>query len=111
MRQFVGGGVGDRPPLSVAPNVTFHGEKPYRELPALRARFDVEIIPFRLTSLTHAVDPVKLYEAAAAGRPVVATPMRSLFPLADRGLVRLAAAAPPLPPPTEKAAAANPPAP
>jgi GT2 family glycosyltransferase len=93
--EIVGGWEGDREARpSAPPNVAFHGEKLYRELPALRAGFDVEIIPFRLTSLTHAVDPVKLYEAAAAGRPIVATPMRSLLPLADRGLVRLAAAAP-----------------
>ena len=57
----------------------------------LRARFDVEIIPFRLSGLTHATDPVKLYEAAAAGRTVVATPMESLEPLARQGVVRLAA--------------------
>ena len=74
-------------------NVTLHGERPHAELPALRARFDVEIIPFRLSELTHAVDPVKLYEAAAAGRPVVATRLEALAPLAARGLVRLAATA------------------
>lgn len=71
-------------------NLTFHGERPYREMPDFRRRFDVEIIPFRLSALTHATDPVKLYEAAAAGRTVVATPMQSLEPLARRGLVRLA---------------------
>ncbi|MFN2386929.1 MAG: glycosyltransferase [Thermoanaerobaculia bacterium] len=87
----VGGYEGDRPPeLLEAQNVELHGEVPHRDLPSLRARFDVEIIPFRLTALTHAVDPVKLYEAAAAGRPVVATRMRALQPLADRGLARLA---------------------
>jgi glycosyltransferase involved in cell wall biosynthesis len=74
-------------------NVVFHGERPHREMPALRGQFDVEIIPFRLSPLTHATDPVKLYEAAAAGRPTVATPMQSLSPFARRGLVRLAATA------------------
>ncbi|HEX4441213.1 MAG TPA: glycosyltransferase, partial [Thermoanaerobaculia bacterium] len=72
-------------------NVVFFGERPHREMPERRSRFDVEIIPFRLSPLTHATDPVKLYEAAAAGRAVVATPMESLEPLAKRGLVRLAA--------------------
>ena len=74
-------------------NVTFHGERPFAEMPALRSRFDVEIIPFRLSPLTHATDPVKLYEAAAAGRAVVATPMESLRSFARRGVVRLAATA------------------
>ena len=73
------------------PNVVFHGERPYAEMPGFRSRFDVEIMPFRLSPLTHATDPVKLYEAAAAGRTIVSTPMRSLEPFARRGLVRLAA--------------------
>jgi GT2 family glycosyltransferase len=90
--EIVGGIEGNR--VSFArelPNVVFHGERPYSELAALRSRFAVEIIPFRLSKLTDAVDPVKLYEAAAAGRPLVATPMQSLLPHAGRGLVRLAA--------------------
>jgi glycosyltransferase involved in cell wall biosynthesis len=72
------------------PNVVFHGERPHSEVPALRGRFDVEIIPFRLSPLTHATDPVKLYEAAASGRAVVATPLESLEPFARSGLARLA---------------------
>jgi len=92
--EIVGGFEGERASLAKLSNVLLHGEKPHPELPALRGRFDVEIIPFRLTPLTHAVDPVKLYEAAAAGRPVVATPMRALSALADRGLLRTAATAP-----------------
>jgi glycosyltransferase involved in cell wall biosynthesis len=74
-------------------NLVFRGERPHREMPGFHARFDVEIIPFRLSALTHATDPVKLYEAAAAGRGVVATPMQSLETFARRGLVRLAATA------------------
>jgi GT2 family glycosyltransferase len=87
--EIVGGLEGGRRPAS-AKNVVLHGERPHAELPALRARFDVEIIPFRTSGLTDAVNPVKLYEAAAAGRPVVATPMRSLFSLANQGIARLA---------------------
>src|SRR5262249_53047231 len=85
----VGGGVAG------GAKVVLQGERPYREMPEFRRRFDVEIIPFRLSELTHATDPVKLYEAAAAGRAVVATPMRSLEPLARQGLgiVRLGASA------------------
>jgi O-antigen biosynthesis protein len=74
-------------------NLVFRGERPYREMPAYHARFDAEMIPFRLSPLTHATDPVKLYEAAAAGRGVVATPMESLRPFARHGLVRLAGTA------------------
>jgi hypothetical protein len=88
--EIVGGLEGIAIEVPRLPNLAFRGERPHREMPAYHARFDVEIIPFRLSALTHATDPVKLYEAAAAGRNVVATPMEALEPLARRGLVRLA---------------------
>lgn len=91
--EIVGGLEGASRAAPRLPNLVFHGERPHREMPAFRARCDVEIIPFRLSALTHATDPVKLYEAAAAGRTVVATPMRSLEPFARRGVVLLAATA------------------
>jgi glycosyltransferase involved in cell wall biosynthesis len=89
--EIVGGFENAAAPPPRLPNVVFQGERPHREVPELRSRFDVEIIPFRLSPLTHATDPVKLYEAAASGRPVVATPLESLEAFARRGLVRLAA--------------------
>ncbi len=91
--EIVGGREGDAGTLPPRANVVFHGERPHAEMPAFRSRFHVEIIPFRLSPLTHATDPVKLYEAAASGRPVVATPMDSLRAIARRGVVRLAATA------------------
>ncbi len=107
--EIVGGTEGDRVPFGERlPNVLFHGERPHAELPALRAGFDVEIIPFRLSALTHAVDPVKLYEAAAAGRPVVATPLEGLAPFARSGLVSVGATAEELARAIEEAAAAGP---
>ena len=89
-------------------NVVFLGERPFREMPEVRSRFDVEVIPFRLTALTHATDPVKLYEALAGGRGVVATRMLALAPLEVRGLVRLAGSAPELVSELEAAASAGP---
>lgn len=89
--EIVGAVEGRRPsPARFPENVVFAGERPYSEMTAVRARFDVEIIPFRLSALTHATDPVKLYEALAAGRGVVATPMRALASLMGRDLVRFA---------------------
>lgn len=82
-----------RAALGDLPNVLLRGERPYGELPSLLETFDVVAIPMRLTPLTRVVDPVKLYEAAAAGRPVVSVPLEPLEPLAARGLVRLAATA------------------
>jgi len=88
--EIVGGLEGGSAGLAPAPNLVLHGERPHAEVSGFLSRFDVEIIPFRLTPLTHATDPVKVYEAAAAGVPIVATPMESLQPLARQGVVRFA---------------------
>jgi len=60
------------------PNVHLLGEKPYELMPAYLADFDVCIIPFRITPLTRATDPVKIYEYFSQGKPVVATPLPEL---------------------------------
>ena len=89
--EIAGGLEGRRPsPARFPENVVFTGEHPYSDMPGIRARFDAEVIPFRLSALTHATDPVKLYEALAAGRGVVATPMRALASFEKRGLVHFA---------------------
>lgn len=72
-----------------APNVHLIGRRPYSDLPALLAAFDVCVIPFRATRLTAAVSPVKLYEYLAAGKPVVSTPLPEVLPFT--GLVDVAA--------------------
>jgi glycosyltransferase involved in cell wall biosynthesis len=68
-------------PLRTFPNVTFFGEVCYDELPRLVSFFDVGIIPFRVTPLTEATNPVKVYEMLAAGLPVVAVDLPELRPL------------------------------
>jgi glycosyltransferase involved in cell wall biosynthesis len=62
-----------------APNIYLLGPKPYRELPSYLADFDVCIIPFVVNALTNSVDPVKLYEYASAGKPIVSTPFTSVL--------------------------------
>ena len=56
-----------------APNLHWIGARPYAEIPAILGAFRVGLIPFRRTPLTEAVNPVKLYEYAAAGIPTVTT--------------------------------------
>lgn len=56
-------------------NVCLLGPKPYRELPAYLRYFSVCLIPFRINSLTNSVNPIKLFEYLAAGKPVVSTPI------------------------------------
>lgn len=65
-------------------NIEFVGEVPYERVPAQLARFDVCIIPFKITELIKATNPVKVYEYLAAGRPVVATPIPELIVLGDK---------------------------
>jgi GT2 family glycosyltransferase/glycosyltransferase involved in cell wall biosynthesis len=60
------------------PNVIFLGEKPYAELTHYLYAFDVCLIPFKLTDLTRATNPVKVYEYLCAGKPVVATDLPEL---------------------------------
>jgi glycosyltransferase involved in cell wall biosynthesis len=74
--------VGPAPPETAAqveraardlPNLHWMGPKPYDEIPSIVRAFRVGLIPFRRTPLTEAVNPVKLYEYAAAGVPCVTT--------------------------------------
>ncbi|HEU4386489.1 MAG TPA: glycosyltransferase, partial [Blastocatellia bacterium] len=78
---FVGDSFGvDLSHLERLSNVHFTGRKPYAELPAYLHRFDVAVIPFRLTPLTLATNPVKFYEYLSAGKPVVAVDLPELQP-------------------------------
>jgi len=54
------------------PNFTGIGS-PYEDVPLIMSNFDVAIIPFKITPLTKAVNPVKIYEYSAAGKAVVST--------------------------------------
>jgi glycosyltransferase involved in cell wall biosynthesis len=56
-------------------NVYFLGARPYERLYEYLAAFDVLLIPFLVTDLTRAVNPIKLYEYCATGKPIVATPI------------------------------------
>jgi glycosyltransferase involved in cell wall biosynthesis len=59
--------------LEAMPNVTFLGFKPTRELPLYLHAFDVCLIPFLDNAFNRECDPLKFYEYAAMGKPVVAT--------------------------------------
>lgn len=53
------------------PNVGFLGERPYERLGAYCAAMDVCIVPLVADGLRRLADPNKIYEYAAAGRPIV----------------------------------------
>lgn len=71
------------------PNVHLLGPRPYRDLPAYLAAFDLCLNPFRVNRLTASVNPIKVYEYLAAGREVVSTALPELDAL--RGVIHLAA--------------------
>ncbi|MFM9726349.1 glycosyltransferase, partial [Streptomyces scabiei] len=54
-------------------NVDLMGPRPYRDVPAYICNADVLIVPHRVDGFTESLDPIKLYEYRAAGRPVVST--------------------------------------
>ncbi len=57
--------------LGKIPNIKFIGEVSYNELPSYLHSFDVCILPFKITPLTLATNPVKAYEYLSAGKPIV----------------------------------------
>jgi len=59
--------------LTRYPNVHFLGSKPFTELPDYCRAFDVGIVPFPISELTLAANPLKAREYLAAGLPVVST--------------------------------------
>lgn len=78
----------DLKPLQGVENIHLLGEKPYTEIPGYLSHFDVGIIPFKRTPLTHATNPVKMYEYLSAGKPIVATRLDEITHYID--YVRLA---------------------
>jgi GT2 family glycosyltransferase len=70
----------DLAPLAALPNVRLLGQRPYEEMPRLLWHFDACIIPFEVSAVTHAVNPVKLYEYLWSGKPVVAPRLEELLP-------------------------------
>jgi glycosyltransferase involved in cell wall biosynthesis len=64
--------------LGELPNVHLLGAKRSDELMRYPRHFDVCMMPYRITSYTNCIYPLKLHEYLASGRPVVGTPIRTL---------------------------------
>lgn len=76
--------------LRAMPNIRLLGQRPYADLPAYAAAFDVALVPFVRNELTAAVNPIKLREYLCAGLPVVATALPEIVLLSDRPQLRVA---------------------
>lgn len=64
--------------LGELPNVRFTGRVNREAGAAAVTRYDVLLIPFVVNDAMHAVNPLKLWEYFAAGRPVVSSPMDAI---------------------------------
>lgn len=63
--------------------VRLFGEVPYAELSKIAGSWRAGLIPFKINELTLATNPVKLYEYASLGIPVVSTPLPEVVRAAD----------------------------
>ncbi len=86
-------------PLRNAANIRLTGPLPYAEAAIAVAQGDVCILPHKTDELTRTLDPIKLYDYLATGRPVVSTDVamhpeiRPLIRIADAPDAFVAAAA------------------
>lgn len=64
---------GDRQQLERLPNVVLTGPKPYADIPDYMRAFDVCITPHVVTPFTESLNPLKLWEYLAVGKPIVST--------------------------------------
>jgi glycosyltransferase involved in cell wall biosynthesis len=65
------------------PRIRVLGPRPYERVPGYMQAFDCCTIPFVVNRLTEAINPIKLREYLAAGRPVVATPLPEIRAYSD----------------------------
>lgn len=77
--------------LPQAPNIHYHGQKLYADLPGYIAHWDVAIMPFAMNESTRFISPTKTPEYLAAGKPVVSTPILDVIrEYGAAGLVQIA---------------------
>jgi teichuronic acid biosynthesis glycosyltransferase TuaH len=69
--------------LPVRKNIHYLGKKDYNVIPQYCNCFNVCLIPFRPGEFADMINPVKLYEYFALGKPVVASRMKELMPLSE----------------------------
>ena len=62
-----------RAPLQRFPNLVLTGAVPYSQIPDVMRTFNVCITPHLETDFTQSLNPIKLWEYLAAGKPIVAT--------------------------------------
>ena len=79
------GPVVDRDPgeFSDVPNLRFLGAVPYSDLPGHVCHFDLCILPYVVDDTTQNINPLKLKEYLATGKPVITSPLPETIRLAQ----------------------------
>lgn len=70
--------------LAGQPGIRMFGRRSHEQIPAYLQHADVLVVPHKVDDFTDSLDPLKLYEYQAAGRPIAATPVSGFVEL--RGL-------------------------
>ncbi len=65
----------ERQMLESTGRVAIAGVVPYQQLPHYMRAFDVCIVPHCVTPFTESLNPIKLWEYLASGKPIVSTPV------------------------------------
>ncbi len=74
--------------LAKKSNIRFLGPVSYQRLPEILHCFDVALIPHKIDTFTHSMNPLKMYEYLAVGKPIISTPVAGSDQFQD--LVQLA---------------------
>lgn len=61
--------------LRGSPGVRLLGVRPHQQIPAYLQHADVLVVPHIIDEFTDSLDPIKLYEYQAVGRPIAAVPV------------------------------------
>jgi glycosyltransferase involved in cell wall biosynthesis len=57
------------------PHIHLLGQLPLEQIPAFLSEVDVCLIPHKVDDLTRSMDPQKIYDYLASGKPIVSTPV------------------------------------
>lgn len=78
---FIGPYVCNIERMKSMPNLIFYGRREYSELPKLIANMDMFLLPYKKNELTRNINPLKLKEYLATGRPVLASSIAEVVKL------------------------------
>lgn len=83
VRLLIAGGGSAEPEFSQ--NVIMIKEVPHCEVPKIIAVADVVLVPFPKNEVSHAASPLKLFEAMAMGKPVIASGVSGIRDVVESG--------------------------